>query len=193
MAYLFPFAVFQAITAVWILAQLGIARVLRLRAILVSLGMGPRVTRFKLGELELELGLFPTGGYVSIDGMAEVPAAKSTVLAIGPWLLVAIIALALGARAIDFLAGATVLLRANEVFAHWARWLPHFVEEPQLATAQLAARIVAINMLPLPGLAGWKALGAVVPARWLERAATPVVVVAVVLAIVSGLVRGTAS
>ncbi|MFT3709040.1 MAG: site-2 protease family protein [Archangium sp.] len=189
MSVLFPFIAFQFVTAAWITVQLLIARSVRVRPTQVSLGMGPRVFKKKFGEVEWQFGLFPTGGYVQLHGMADFPPRLGAFVALVPWLLIGAVTFACGARLDDFLAGFTVLVRLPEIFANWALWYPQFLEAPRITGAQLAARLVAVNLLPLPSLAGWTIVRLLLPKQFHERAAVPMLIVVVIAVVLLNTLR----
>lgn len=144
-------AVMLGFNAVWLACSVWVARVLEQPVTTVALGGGPRLLGFTRSETKWELRLLPFSAYVAFeDGALEsLPAWRRVSLIYGPWVLSGALAVALGARANDFIDGLTLIARLRDVFLHWGDWSQLLFAAPVLTLGRLLARVVAMNVLRL--------------------------------------------
>lgn len=159
--------------SLFVLSTWAIAAALGGRATAANLG-APRVTRFKLAGNEIAIGLLPVLASVTLLGRGPADTydgpgsfrrlglAKRLTILLGPWVLTLLIAvLCLGpARAFASFANAfpqvLFVLDPTPLVRGFLRVLS--AEPWSTAIGVLCAKLTAINLLPLAGLAGGAAI-----------------------------------
>jgi membrane-associated protease RseP (regulator of RpoE activity) len=157
------------------------------RVRVVSLGT-PTVKRFERGDTKIMLGLLPILAYVSFAGLnpldedsgpgdwRRLPLARRVLILLVPWIATFVIAvLCVGpARAARSGAHAVVQLAVVLDTTPLVRGFLHLLATEPLAVVAgvVAAKMTAFNLLPLPSLAGGRALGELVAAATRAPGAT---------------------
>lgn len=173
-----------AVTALWALSQAAVASSFGVRPTLVKLGAGPRLVTLSLGGIQWAVHpLIPLVSAVRFDGppvdaSTEAPAENrlhqlpvflhaATILL--PWVLligVAVACLGAGEGLSQFLAGFTVPFQYSLLPGRIDRFVALLREGELLRAWGLAsAKVAAINLLPMPILAG----GSLLALPWRHR------------------------
>jgi membrane-associated protease RseP (regulator of RpoE activity) len=144
----------------------------------LTLGFGPRLGALPVGTGKLEIRLIPLAASVSFAGMVSAPdeapggfpllhpLARAGVL-LGSWAGVALLSgLLLGPQeaARAFGRAFPEMVRALDVEQAKALWAGFLAQDTPHALGLYAAKVLALNLLPLPTLAGGQALATLL--RW---------------------------
>lgn len=144
-----------------------------------QIGLGiPVVFKRRVNGVELKIGILPTLAFVYSSAWLSAPRGKRALTALAPWLAIACVPLLLiePARALRYglmmwprlLAGALDTERAHALIS---RFWQLFSSDRIEAFALAVAFVVALNLAPVPGLAGGHVLLALLGARLEDRLA----------------------
>jgi hypothetical protein len=191
---------FQAV--LFVATTLALARVVGARASAAQIGAG-RVARLKISGVQVDLGLLPGLSSVTMVGRApddtddnpgswrRLGLARRLIVLLGPWavtLLIAVICLSPSRAFTSFARAVPQILFVLDTTPLVRGFLRVMASEPIfIVLGVVCAKLTAMNLLPLPSLAGGAALrelfGARKPPVKDEKDATPGV-----LPVVGGLV-----
>ncbi|NTX12060.1 hypothetical protein HUA76_14770 [Myxococcus sp. CA056] len=162
-----------AVTALWALSQAAVASSFGVRPTLVKLGYGPNLVTLSLGGIQWALHpLIPLGSSVRFNGPPEdapteapadnrlhqLPLVLHAATIILPWALLVVVAMAClgaGEGLSQFLTGFTVPFQYSRLPDRIERFVALLRHGELLQAWGLAsAKVAAINLLPMPILAG---------------------------------------
>lgn len=180
------------VNVVWAIATVVTARLCHLRAHRVKLGAGPGFTVMAGGTEWVAAPLFPLGASVrfATDEVDEQSLLERTRLSLrlvinfAPWIAAMGLALLIigPARAAEEAAsGWSAFFDPFALGARTQAWVHGFVQWPfHLAVGALAAKLVAVNLLPLPPMAGGQPLLWIVR-RYRQSASSPLLVTSLIV------------
>ncbi|ABF86698.1 hypothetical protein MXAN_5067 [Myxococcus xanthus DK 1622] len=159
---------FFAVNALWALAQTAVASTLGARPVSVVLGYGPTLLSARLGSILWAFRPLALGSAVSFDEPVEGAPAKSRLLQLSPplhaavillpWAVQVAIAMAcLGSTEAlrQFVSGFAVPFEPSLLPGRVERFLALLRDGDLLrAWGLMSAKLAALNLLPLPALAG---------------------------------------
>ncbi|MCP3169695.1 site-2 protease family protein [Myxococcus qinghaiensis] len=162
-----------SVTALWALGQAAVASSFGVRPTLVKLGYGPKLTTLSLGGIQWAVHpLIPLGSSVRFNGPPEeapteapadnrlhqLPVVLHAAIILLPWALIMMVAMAClgaGEGLNQFLTGFTIPFQFSRLPGRIDR-LVTLLRDGELlgAWGVVSAKVAAINMLPMPFLAG---------------------------------------
>jgi hypothetical protein len=160
--------------ALYLASALAAARLLGANAEAARLGFGPRLFAFSIGGTKVEVSAVPLVAWVALEGMADAEGPpvgframhplRRVAVVLGSWVLPALVAVLLigPGRAAHHLVVALPqevrVLVYPEPDAWAALWKAYLALSFPAALGVFLARLIAINLLPLPALSGGLAL-----------------------------------
>jgi|GEM_PF-2440901 len=173
-----------SVTTLWALSQAAVASSFGVRPTLVKLGYGPKLTTLSLGGIQWAVHpLIPLGSSVRFNGppddaptevpadnrLNQLPVVLHAAIILLPWILLVVVAMAClgaGEGLSQFLAGFTVPFQYGRLPGRIDRFVALLREGELLRAWGLAsAKVAAINLLPMPILAG----GSLLALPWRHR------------------------
>lgn len=149
--FLFVFA--AAFSMAWPCTMALAARSLRVVPHEVSIGVGPSLVTVKRGTTTFRLRAIPFGGFVRLEAEDDrrLSARRLGAIVVGAWSVLLVVSLLAGGSVRDVWAGVTLPVRAVHPLHALEAWNTALAEAPLATAGALGARLVAFNLLPLPG------------------------------------------
>lgn len=188
-------AVLLAFNAAWVVLALVSARLVGVVPLEASLGVGPVVLERALGGTRWTIRALPLGSFLKLEPAEErlLRARTLAFITVTPWAVLLGVSLLLGATGEDLIAGFTLLVRLVHPLQALTFWDAALSAPGWAAVGAVGARVVAMNLVPLPSNGVTLALLRLVPQRVEERVrlvGTAVQFVWVLAWLVLGVLRG---